>query len=74
MIVSTSKPCKRLALDEATLEALKVPTPRDFYELLGFDIDFENPVRGSLAPGALEAEDIKAAYRRLQKYTHPDIA
>ncbi|KAJ9523708.1 hypothetical protein QJQ45_020152 [Haematococcus lacustris] len=62
------------ALDEATLEALKVPTPRDFYELLGFDIDFENPVRGSLAPGALEVEDIKAAYRRLQKYTHPDIA
>jgi hypothetical protein len=48
-------------LSYSLLDILQQPAPEDFYSLLGID------------PKKSCEQEVKAAYKRLQKITHPDI-
>lgn len=79
---------RRLDGDMDLMEALSRPVPTDFYELLALDFEESDKpmivastsmimamMMGDKAPTGLSQEqELKAAYRRLQKLAHPDIA
>jgi hypothetical protein len=60
LILSERRRFTREVSDAASLDALGVPAPDDFYRLL------------RVAPGASFAE-VKAAYRKIAKAVHPDV-